>query len=30
MSGKNLDVNAVLDAAQTEAQKLLDEYWKTH
>jgi multiple sugar transport system substrate-binding protein len=30
ISGKNLDVNAVLDTAQTEAQQLLDEYWKTH
>jgi multiple sugar transport system substrate-binding protein len=29
-SGKNLDVNAVMDEAQKEAQALLDEYWKTH
>lgn len=29
-TGQNLDVNAVLTAADKEAQALLDEYWKTH
>jgi multiple sugar transport system substrate-binding protein len=30
MTGENLDVNAVLNDANKEAQALLDEYWKTH
>jgi len=28
LTGTNLDVNAVMDAANTEYQALLDEYWK--
>ena len=30
INGTNLDVKAVLDAANAEAQKLLDEYWVAH
>jgi len=30
MTGKNLDVVAVLNDAQKEAQALLDDYWKSH
>ena len=29
-TGKNLDVNAVCEEVQKEAQALLDEWWKSH
>jgi len=29
-NGENMDVKAVLDTANAEAQKLLDEYWASH